>query len=141
MKKLSAILLALICLSLTACNNGQKINGHNTNTAFKSVKMIKNRIPNETRLQYEIAFGIIRDAKKDESDFLKAVDNKIPEQIIALGKEIYQQRKNENYSAYTDYTSWEDMISKFGKERVAQDKFKNKKDLKDNPKDNVLYKL
>jgi hypothetical protein len=141
MKKLSTLLLVIMCSTLVACNNGQKINGHNTNTAFKSVKMIKNRLPTETRLEYEIAFGVIRDAKKDDKEFLSAVDDQIPEGIIALGKEIYQQRKNEGYASYADYSSWEDMISKFGKERTNQDKVKNKRDMKDSPKDNVLYKL
>ncbi len=141
MKKLSTLLLVLVCSSLAACNNGQKINGHNTNTAFKSVKMIKNRLPTETRLEYEVAFGVIRDAKKDDEEFLKAVDGQIPEGIITLGKEIYQQRKNEGFAIYAAYNSWEEMISKFGKERTDQDRVKNKKDLKDNPKDNVLYKL
>lgn len=141
MKKLSTLLLILICSTLVACNNGQKINGHTTNTAFKSVKMIKNRLPTETRLEYEIAFGIIRDVKKDDKEFLGAVDNQIPEAIIALGKEIYQQRKNEGFATYASYNSWEEMISKFGKERIDQDKVKNKKDMKDSPKDNVLYKL
>lgn len=141
MKKLSTLLLVLVCSTLVACNNGQKINGHNTNTAFKSVKIIKNRLPAETRLEYEIAFGVIREAKKEDAEFLKTVDSQIPEGIIALGKEIYQQRKNEGFANYANYSSWEEMITKFGKERTDQDKVKNKKDMKDNPKDNVLYKL
>ena len=43
MKKLPLIVLALSCAMLTACGNGQKINAHSEKTAYKSVKMIKNR--------------------------------------------------------------------------------------------------
>jgi len=142
MKKLSTLLLILFCSILVACsNNGLKINGHTTATAFKSVKMIKNRLPVETRLEYEIAFGIIRDEKKDDKEFLNTVDNQIPDAIIALGKDIYQQRKNAGNPTLASYSSWEEMISKFTKVRTDQDKVKNKRDLRDDPKDNVLYKL
>lgn len=120
MKKLSLALILISCTALTACNNGQKINAHNEKTAFKSVRTIKNRLNEEMRLSYELSFWMIRDFKRNDDEFLKAVDGKIPTEIIALGKDIYQQRKESGAAEYQKYKSWEEMIAKFDKERLSQ---------------------
>ncbi|CAA9891792.1 conserved exported hypothetical protein [Candidatus Methylobacter favarea] len=143
MKKLSPLLLILCCSFLIACGTGQEINGHSTRTAYRSVKGLKERLSPENRIEFEVAFWTIRDAKKNDDEFLDTVDGKTPTEIIALGKEIYQQRKNEGFEAYSQYSSWEDMIAKFGQERTDPDIRKGKnasKDAKDKA-NNVLYKL
>jgi hypothetical protein len=86
---------------------------------------------------------MIRDAKKDDKEFLDVVDGKNPEEIIAIGKEIYQERKAAGFKGYEEYSSWEEMIAKFGKERLDQDNRKGKsKEAQDKDKANdVLYKL
>lgn len=142
MNKIATCLLVLGCTLLMACGKGEQINGHNTKTAYRSVKAIKNRLPTNNRIEFEVSFWTIRDANKDDAKFLEIVDGKKPEEIIALGKEIYQQRKNAGFANYTQYSSWEDMITKFGEERDDQDSRKNKK--KEEPRDranDVLYKL
>lgn len=142
MKKIAVLLIILSCTSLIACSKGQEINGHNTKTALRSVKALKNRLSTEKRIEFEVAFWTIRDANKDESQFLDIVDGKKPEEVIAIGKEVYQQRKNANDPAYQHYSSWEEMITKFGRERIDQDNRVGKK--KEEPKDktnDVLYKL
>jgi hypothetical protein len=139
MKKLPAILLIISCATLMACSKGEEINGHNTKTAYRSVKALKNRLSADTRIEFEVAFWTIRDAKKDDKDFLSVVDGKKPSEIISLGKEIYQQRKQSGFKGYEGYSSWEEMITKFGRERVDQDNRKGKsKEDKDN---DILYKL
>ena len=50
MKKLPVLLLILICTTLLACSKGQEINGHNTSTAYRSVKALKNRLSPDNRL-------------------------------------------------------------------------------------------
>lgn len=142
MKKLSILLIILSCTALLACSKGQEVNGQNIKTAYRSVKALKNRLPAENRIEFEVSFWTIRDANKDDGKFLDAVDGKKPEEIIALGKEIYQQRKNEGYKGYEQYSSWEEMITKFGRERIDQDNRKGskKEDTKDKAND-VLYKL
>ncbi len=141
MKKLSFCMVLLTCSLLIACGKGDQINGHNTKTAYRSVKALKNRLPANSRIEFEVAFWAIRDANKDDSQFLDAVDGKKPEEIIGLGKEIYQKRKDEGFAAYSQYKNWEDMISKFSAERDEQDiKGKKKEDAKDKAND-VLYKL
>ena len=71
------------------------------------------------------------------------VDGKTPEEIIAIGKEIYQERKAAGFKGYEQYSSWEEMIAQFGKERIDQDNRKGKsKEAQDKDKANdVLYKL
>jgi len=134
-------MVLLTCSLLIACGKGDQINGHNTKTAYRSVKALKNRLPANSRIEFEVAFWAIRDANKDDSQFLDAVDGKKPEEIIGLGKEIYQKRKDEGFAAYSQYKNWEDMISKFSAERDEQDiKGKKKEDAKDKAND-VLYKL
>ncbi len=142
MKKLAVFICVICCTTLIACGKGQEINGHNLKTANRSVKALKERLPTESRIEFEVAYWTIRDAKKDNDEFLDAVDGKTPMEIVALGKEIYQQRKNEGFQAYAKYSSWEDMISQFGKERSDQDNGKSlkKEDAKDRAND-VLYKL
>jgi hypothetical protein len=143
MKKLPALLIILSCATLIACGKGQQINGHNTATAYRSVKAIKNRLSPDSRIEFEVSFWTIRDAKKDDKEFLNAVDGKTPEEIIAIGKEIYQERKAAGFKGYEQYSSWEEMIAKFGKERMDQENRKGKsKEAQDKDKANdVLYKL
>ena len=143
MKKLPTLLLVLSCITLTACGKGQEINGHNTSTAYRSVKALKNRLSPDKRIEFEVSFWTIRDAKKDNNEFLDVVDGKTPEEIIAIGKEIYQERKAAGFKGYEQYSSWEEMIAQFGKERIDQDNRKGKsKEAQDKDKANdVLYKL
>jgi len=142
MKKISIGLLVLVCTLLAACGRGDKINGHTTKTAYRSVKMLKNRLPETSRIEFEVSFWAIRDAHKDNAQFLAAVDGKTPLEIIALGKEIYQQRKNEGFADYANYSSWDDMIAQFSKEREDQDIRKVRKHEDEREKANdVLYKL
>jgi hypothetical protein len=131
MKKLPVLLLILCCTSLIACGRGQQINGHNTRTAYRSVKALKNRLSPDARIEFEVSFWTLRDSIKDEKEFLNTVDGKKPEEIIALGKELYQSRKNSGFAGYEKYANWDDMIAKFSKERMDQGNLKNKEDSKD----------
>lgn len=140
MKKFPVLLLILCCTSLIACSKGSQINGHTTRTAFKSVKALKNYLAPDARIEFEVSFWMLRDSIKNEKEFLNTVDGKKPEEIIAMGKELYQQRKNSGFAGYDKYTSWDDMIAKFGKERIDQDNRKIKEDPKDQA-NGVLYKL
>lgn len=143
MKILATLLLIAACFSLTACNKGSKINGHTQNTALKSVRYLKERLPPEKRIEFEVSYFTLRDSIKDNGEFLSAIDGKTPDQIIEEGKRIYTDRRNQGLEKYTQYTSWEDMIAKFSKEKDDQSR-KHKPDAeKEKEKYNatVLYKL
>jgi len=140
MNKISVFLIfVLSCTLLSACGRSEKVNGHNIRTAYKSVKILKERLPAEKRIEFEVSFWTIRDAQKADSGFLDAVDGKTPTEIIDMGREIYQQRKNAGFKGYEQYSSWEDMISKFSQERSQQGAI-NKEDARDKAND-VLYNL
>jgi hypothetical protein len=143
MNKLAISLCALLCTALIACGKGSEINGHNLRTADKSVRVLKERLPPENRLEFEVSYWTIRDEKKNTDEFLDTVDGKTPMEIIALGKQIYQQRKDKGLQAYAEYSSWEDMISKYLKDRTDQDNRRAKKDEinKNKPNDTILYDL
>ncbi|MGB4498276.1 MAG: hypothetical protein WBI40_06225 [Methylococcaceae bacterium] len=125
MKKLPLVLLLTCSAMLVGCNNGQKINGHTEKTAYRSIKMIKPRLQEEMRVEYEMSFWMIRDEKKDNAEFLKTVDEKTPAEIVAMGKEIYQKRKTEGVPEYQTYKSWEEMMAKYDRDRMAQGKAKS----------------
>ena len=143
MKKLPTLLLILSCATLIACGKGQEINCHNTSTAYRSVKALKNLLPPDNRIEFEVSFWTIRDAKKDDKEFLDVVDGKTPEEIIATGKEIYQERKTAGFKGYEQYSSWEEMITKFGKERMDQEnrRGRSKEEMDKEKANDVLYKL
>lgn len=140
MKKLMIVLLALCFTALLGCGRGQEINGHNMKTVYRSIKGLKKYMPAEKQMEFEIAFGLIQQANKDESALLKVVDGKKPEQIIEMGKAQFEDNKKQGVQEFVQYTSWEDMINKFSKERTEQDKTeKTKTDENKLPNDTILY--
>ncbi|MEI7839223.1 MAG: hypothetical protein WCJ11_01855 [Methylococcaceae bacterium] len=144
MKKLPLVLLLFSCSLLMACN-GQEINAHSEKTAYKSVKMIKNHLTEDKRVEYEMSFWMIRDAKKDNAEFLSAVDGKKADEIIAMGKEIYAQRKSAGFAEYQQYKTWEEMMAKYDRDRIKQGK--SKTDIKEKINDpqsgnrDVIYSM
>jgi len=133
MKKLVIFLLVLSCTALVACGKGTEINGHSTKTAYRSVKGLKKYMPAETQLEFEVSFWMLRDANKDDDTFLNLVDGKKPQDIIEMGKALYQERKAAGFKEYEQYASWEQMITKFGKERLDQDKIRKGREESDAP--------
>jgi hypothetical protein len=121
MKRLPILFFIILCLVLTACGRGGTVNGHTARTAYRSVKMLKEKLPPDNRVEFEVAFWTIRDDKKLEQDFLDTVDGKSPWEIIDMGKDIYQQRKSTGFTGYEKYKSWDEMIAKFDKERIDQE--------------------
>jgi phage protein D len=102
--------------------------------------MIKPRLPEAMRIEYEIAFGLSREAEKDDAIFFKSIDGKTPSELIAMGKEIFQQRKAEGLAQYQKYETWESMIATYQKERAGQ---KVETDIKKDSQNNrdINYKL
>jgi hypothetical protein len=142
MKRILTIFFITTCLILAACGKGQTVNGHTLNTAYRSVKFMKEKIPPESRVEFEVSFWTIRDANKSNEEFLNVVDGKSAFQIIEIGKEIYQQRKSSGFKDYEKYNSWEEMIAKFEKERMDQEKTHTKGEKNFDSKNySVLYNL
>lgn len=142
MKRFPLFFFIILCLALTACGRGQEINGHTAKTAYRSVKTIKERLPPDNKIEFEVSFWTIRDANSSEDAFLDAVDGKSPWEIIDMGKEIYQQRKAAGFKGYEKYNSWEEMIAQFDKERTDQEHRKGSTKLDESRKNGtILYDL
>jgi hypothetical protein len=122
MKRNLLLFIIILCLALTACGKGGTINGHTTRTAYRSVKIIKEKLPPDNKVEFEVSFWTIRDSKKSDDEFLDTVDGKDPWEIIDMAKEVYQQRKSSGFKGYEKYNSWEEMIAQFDKERSDQEK-------------------
>ncbi len=142
MRIISTVCIFIMCLSLLGCSKGSQINGRSIKTANRSVSKIKDRLPTEQRIEFEISFWTMRDALKDRDEFLDAVDGKTPDELIELGKEVFQQRKNAGFEKYNEYTNWDQMIAKFTQERIDQGK-KHKKSTSERDSSNptIIYKF
>ena len=139
MRVLPTIFISLICAFLIGCSSGGEVSGRSIKSANKSVNRIKNRLPTEQRIEFEVSYWTLRDSIKNREEFLDTVGGKTPYELIVLGKEVFQQRKSTGFTNYEQYTSWEQMIAKFTQERIDQNKRK-----KPDPRDegnSVLYKL
>lgn len=139
MRILPIIIISLSVLLSTGCSKGGAINGRSFKTALQSVKMMKGHLPQEQRIAFELSFWAIRTAYRKNSEFLDIVDGKTSDELIEVGKEVFEKRKADGFEEYQQYASWDEMISKYAQERAAQTTKK-----KYSPRDaenSVLYKL
>jgi hypothetical protein len=142
MKRNPLLFLIILCLALAACGKAQSINGHTTRTAYRSIKIIKEKLPPDNRIEFEVSFWTIRDSKKSDDEFLDTVDGKDPWEIIDMAKEVYKQRKASGFKPYEKYTSWEQMIAQFDKERIDQEKKPGSTKREDTKKNGtILYDM
>jgi hypothetical protein len=139
MKALLSFIVLFLVVTLTGCGSSNEINARSLRTANKSVSFIKDRLPVEQRVEFEVSFWSLRDEIRDNSDFLDAIDGKTPEELIQMGRELFQKRKTAGFKDYEQYASWEQMISAYTQERLDQNRRK-KPDPRDR-QNNVLYKL
>ena len=138
MRVLSTVFIFIMCASLIGCG-GREVSGHSIKSANRSVNRIKDRLPSEQRIEFEISYWTLRDSIANREELLDTVGGKNVEELIALGKEVFQQRKSSGFEKYDQYDSWEHMIAKNTQERIDQNKHK-----KSDPRDknnSVLYKL
>lgn len=128
--------LVLICLAfMISCGSGTKINARSLKTVNKSVSFIKDRLPEAERLQFEIAFWMVRDDIRNNDEFLKTVDGKKPVDLIAMGKDIFTKRKAAGDQEYAKYETWEQMITGWYQQRqIEMAKAKERTDKRDNDK-------
>lgn len=124
MKKMTTVLVLVTCSLLIGCNKNHQINGNNMKTVNRSISMIKERLPLDQRIEFEVSFWTLRDEIKDTGEFLDAVDGKTPEQLIESGKELFQKRKAAGSKEYDQYASWEQMIAQYSQERIDQNRKK-----------------
>lgn len=124
MKRSSVALIFITCALILGCNKSQQINGSSMKTVNRSVSHIKEKLPLDQRIEFEVSFWTLRDDIKDNDEFLKTIDGKTPEQLIAAGRELFTKRKNSGSKEYEQFNSWEQMISQYSQERIDQNRKK-----------------
>ena len=139
MRVLSTVFVFIICASLIGCTSGNQINARSLKSANRSVNRIKNRLPTEKRIEFEISYWTVRDSIKNKSDFLDTINGKTPEELIALGKDVFQNRKNSGFKEYVQYNNWDQMISQFTQQRIDQSR--SSKTARPPRNGSVLYRL
>lgn len=139
--KVSLMLFILsISLLLNACGNANQINGTSLKTALKSVAFIKERLPLNQRVEFEVAYWSLRNQYKDDAEFLKTIDQKSATDIVALGKAEFAKNQAAGNAEVAQFANWEQMIAQQIEQRGQQDRTAiDPKDKKDYPR--VDYKM
>lgn len=138
MKIISTVFVFSMCLFLISCSSGNQVSGRSLKSANRSVSRIKDRLPTEQKIEFEISYWALHDSIKDKSEFLDTVDGKTPEELIELGKNVFQHRKNAGFREYDHYDNWDQMITEFVQERFDQNK---RKKVDNRRNESVIYKL
>jgi len=140
MKNLKVFIGLIWLVLITACGNAGQINGSSIKTANKSVGFIKERLPTNQRIEFEVAYWALREQMKNDSEFLKSIDGKMATDVIAMAKANFDKLKVLGGKEYAMYENWEQMISQQTQKRSEQDRDPvDPRDQKGNA--NVTYKM
>lgn len=139
--RVSALMfVVLVSFGFTACSNSNQINGKNMKTAHKSVAFIKEHIPADQRVEFEVAYWSLRNKISNDADFLKSIDQKTFSDIIELAKANFTKDKAAGVKQLAEYENWEQMIAQQIEQRGEQDQAAaDPKDKKGYPR--VDYKM
>lgn len=117
------IVIGLISITLlTACGNAGQINASSLKTAHKSVGFIKEHLPANQRVEFEVAYWALREQIKNDEEFLKAIDKKMASDVITMAKANFDKIKAVGGKEYAMYENWEQMITKQTQKRSEQDR-------------------
>ena len=141
MKKATIILFFLVCSLLVGCNKGHQINGSSLKTVNRSINSIKDKLPLDQRIAYEVSFWTLRDEIRNNKDFLNEIDGKTPEELISKGEELFLKRKASGFKGYDQYASWNDMIMQYTQERIDQNRKKTPDSRDKTNPHNINYKM
>ena len=124
MKKAITVLMLLVCSLLVGCNKSHQINGSSMRTVNRSINSIKEKLPLDQRIEFEVSFWSLRDEIRNNKDFLNEIDGMTPDKLIAKGKEIFEQRKASGIKDYQKFANWDQMIAEYTQERIDQNRKK-----------------
>ncbi len=130
-------LIVLLSLSFFACTKGNEMNGSSMKSANRSASYIKNRLPLAQRIEFEFSFWTLLDEHKDQQAFLQAIDGKTHLEIIDMGRELFNTRKQDGQEEYQKFASWEDMVTQFSEDRTNMKKEQQPAQRRNQP--TVLY--
>ncbi len=125
-------LVAILLLAPVFCSSGrQEIRATSLQGAYFSARKVKNYIADdEKRLQFQLAFGTLQQIleerygkEKGQVEFVRLVNRKNADQIIALAKKYLEEEIEKGNPKYAQYRSWEDFFAKVteGTPRVSKE--------------------
>lgn len=125
-------LVAVLLMAPVLCSSGRdEIRATSLQGAYFSARKVKNYIADdEKRLRFETAFGILQQIleerhgkERGQAEFLKLVNRKRAEEIIALAKQFLEEEIQKGNPKYAQYKSWEDFFVKVteGTPRVSKE--------------------
>jgi len=125
MKKATTILIFIFCSLLIGCNKSHQINGSSMKTVNRSINGIKDKLPLDQRIEFEVSYWSLRDELRNNKEFLNEIDGMTPDKLIARGKEIFEKRKASGIKEYQQYANWDQMIADYTQERIDQNRKKS----------------
>lgn len=121
--RIFSIVLGLLCwLLLIGCGNADQINGRSLKTAHQSVGIIKQRLAVKPRIEFEVAYWLLRGRIKDDAEFLKTIDKKFAADLVEIAKAEFARNKAEGLKDYAGFDNWEQMIDRQVQLRGEQDR-------------------
>jgi AICAR transformylase/IMP cyclohydrolase PurH len=102
---------------------------------------LKERLPLDQRIEFEVSFWTVRDEIRNNKEFLDAIDGKTPEQLIEQGKELFMKRKAAGAKDYEQFANWDQMIAQYTQERIDQNRKKTPDERDKKNPHSVTYKL
>ncbi|BCX89555.1 hypothetical protein MIN45_P1928 [Methylomarinovum tepidoasis] len=121
MKSVIAVIIVLTVIFVlpVACSGRGKIHATSLRSAYDSIRKVKNYIQDDSKkLEFQIAIGTLQQLKTEEGDtklFLKTIDGKTADEIIALAKEEVNARILKGDPRYSKYQSWDQMVAELTK--------------------------
>ncbi len=124
MKRVMPVFVFLFCALLVGCNKSHQINGSSLKTVNRSINSIKEKLPLDQRIEFEVSYWSLRDSIKNNKDFLNEIDGMTPEKLIERGKQIFEERKASGVKEYQQYQNWDQMVAQYTQERIDQNRKK-----------------
>lgn len=143
MKKNYLLFICIACLLTVGCSTERHINGRSYKSAYRSAKVMKEYLPKDKRLEFQVAFWTLKNSLPEKEEFLDAVNGKTTSEVIVAGKEKFEEMRFSGFAEYQQYSSWDDMIAKDKQERAQQDLGleKDKQKMLRDKTNNILYNL
>ncbi len=114
--RMLVVLLATMFL-VTGCGKGGKINASSSKTLYRSMTSLKGGLPERQRIEFEVSFWSLKQTSAGDKAFRSMVGGKTVDEVIAMGRDNFAQRKAAGEKEYDKYNDWNSLIDALIKER------------------------
>jgi hypothetical protein len=103
-------LLCCLLFSVSGCDQSKQIRAKNQKSMLQSFLRIKRGMGFAKGTEFEVAFWSLKQKSADNATFMALVNGKQPEEIVAMGKQYFTERKQANDPDY-QHESWDTMMT------------------------------